>query len=231
MGLACRVQIALLLLLLLPGTAYAPVFGLFPGLDALILRADAIAVVDILEQQTSNNTMEVHQQYRVWVARTLKGDLPEKEELRVSLRYLPFSVFGSRPETLRSSDLTFRAGHRYLVFFARNPQGGDAPIYRSMNCVGAHMEVSQHTNLSTFQKGDTKKAIAALIEGFLDVKRKELGHLERQASWFLGKESPELPEAWKDLLREQRKQLLLEQRERERPPARSKDRTGGAKAG
>ncbi|MBN1475493.1 hypothetical protein JXA47_01945 [Candidatus Sumerlaeota bacterium] len=138
----------------------APIFGMFPGLDGLIERSDAIAVVEITatteerieragvpdHPQSGLNMMALYTDFEVRVLRSILGDLEEGEEYVVCLRPLPFPGL--------SWEFTqFSTGSWHLLFleskrsFSPYDPLGEPAVAFSQNCEGSHIPIAPGTDL------------------------------------------------------------------------------------
>ncbi len=107
----------LAVVLLLAEPAWAPIFGRYPGLDKLVERADAIAVVQIVECVSDKEAAPTsHVDYLVRVRDVLKGDMPGGQRLKVSLRCLPLRV-NSDARVRPFNGWGFKSDYWYIVFF------------------------------------------------------------------------------------------------------------------
>jgi hypothetical protein len=159
-------------------SAFAPIFGGFPGLDGLIQRCDAIVVADILEQKNPFKQPRLvgHEDYKVYVLKTIKGDVAEGERMVLSLRFLPLGCIRGR-----TSSAEFHFGQRQIVFLERKGDSG----YASVNYEGGHMEVSPVVDISKLKATTARGIISELLRDFVEFKREELKRLEQEIETIL----------------------------------------------
>ena len=175
-------------------TAFAPIFFKVRGIDDLIRRADAIAVMTVRKCLTVGAPERLYKDYEVLVANTLKGDIPEGR-LTVSLRRLPL-WFTATSDSKRKSPgkdksvpirQSFDFGTTHVVFFERPSAKRADIVYRSLNVAGAHILVSGiiRAPLGRPFKGlkgkSAKDAILVLLDGFIATHKADRYAPEREA--------------------------------------------------
>ena len=179
------IPVVIILLLALSKPTFAPIFGMFPGLDKLISRSDAILVVDLLKQKSSS-PFGLHEDYEVYVRKVIKGEIAQDKKMILSLRFLPFVSLLKSESNIRLG-FRFRIGERHIVFLSKNNEP-DKALYSSLNYEGGHMQVSPQNSLSKLKGDEPKEIISQLLKDFLEYKRQELKTLVHQVKLILGKE-------------------------------------------
>ena len=150
-------------------TAFAPIFGSFPGLPALIERSDAVVVLTVLEQKNplEHPRFGIHEQYKVSVHMVLKGDIPTSIKT-VSLRHLPL---GCTKGMMNPAEFYF--GQRLIVFLAKR-QDEDYLHYENLNYEGSHMQISPIGKLPDIQDKSPQQIIRQLLQDYIAYRQKEI---------------------------------------------------------
>ncbi len=148
---------ALVLLHLSCIEAYAPIFGEFPGLEKLISRAEAIAVVRIKRRPGFVSPAMGYGDYKILVEKNLKGSLPEGKCITAALRTLAYGDTWGDP---------FRYNSRHIVFFERQSHPASQASWWSLNCVGSHLGVSSWENLERFDRTSLEESIRPFVRAY-----------------------------------------------------------------
>lgn len=182
------------LLVGLPAPLPAPVFGDCDGRDSALHQSDTVAIIRILESpvvrwQREHPTepsplarfQDIHMwggylDFRVYVVKTLVGDLPDHREHMIAMRFVKFTtVSPSEAERLYwgSSDDKLTTSVLHLAFL-HNPWFG--PRYESMwepisassiNCKCSTLPLHPDTNLDLISRDNVREGIPALFRDSL----------------------------------------------------------------
>jgi hypothetical protein len=130
------------------GTAPAPIYGPFPGLDQVIKGADFI-VVTVIEKRPEMLDMGNGGIFEIQVLKVLKGNTKEGKG-RAYLRDLPFDLGSSSAIGSRSLTNEFMQGQLYLLFLCKpgthihDENGKPPPVdYEDENCAGDAIWINQ----------------------------------------------------------------------------------------
>lgn len=121
-----------------PNACFAVRITSFPGLDALIERADVIAVVVIRGPAEPGSSPNLYETRDCYVSTVLKGDVPLPRDRTVSMRLC--DTGRARLSPFGPSSFAPESGH--LVFLHKESRGDGTVDYRSIQCDGAHFPVS-----------------------------------------------------------------------------------------
>jgi hypothetical protein len=134
----------------------AVLIGNFDGLDPLINRADAIAVIRIDEHIDNRSTPNLSTTHKCYVYQTLKGSIPVGSGLPVRLT-----------DTTTSFREKFRVYSTHLVFFYKHPKDKEGIEYDSVQWEGANIEVSPFGNEKVPEGKSVKERIKILINNYI----------------------------------------------------------------
>jgi hypothetical protein len=195
-----RVIAVVALTALLCPTAYAPIFGFYPGLHSLIKQSELIAAVTILEK-LSEDDFGGSARYKIQFDKLLKGKAPEKQTVAY-LRYLEITPEAAEAELLRSPPpepspsthsfaLTeriepFRAQSRWVAFLTKARKDVDA-AYENVNCEGSTFPISPLGDLDALKMESLPDTLVLLFREYVDFKRKDLKKVEQQLDTFIHK--------------------------------------------
>lgn len=179
---AWTIPVVIVALLTVLQPVFAPTFGPFPGLDSLIARSDAIVVAELVRQQKPS-PFAGHEEWGVFVRRTLKGGVPEGKMTTLSLRPLPLVTLTRKD--LAMARPTLHTGERHVVFLQKR---GDPnrPAYASLDYEGGLMQVSPLGDASMLERDTARETIVALLRDYLAYKTRQLRQLEGQIKTILG---------------------------------------------
>lgn len=170
-------------LLLCASQSFGVVVGQFPGLHKMIEQSDAVAVIRIepLPASTNRNVILTEDDhwglYECLVMRVLKGTVPEKRNLKLSLC-----------GAITDWPYRFTVGTTYIVFLNKEPSG--YCDYRAPAIYGAVMRVSPF-NHEKEPKGDTVlEKVAHVIREGRDFCKKLHDSEQRVFSTALGEPLP-----------------------------------------
>src|SRR4051812_6536518 len=99
----CRLLITLSIVFMITAPASGAPIGNFPGLEALVDKADAIVILRIdrhLQPNVDPNLLSTHE---CFIYQTLKGDIPK--ETKITLRLMDTRTSFASPFALLSSHL------------------------------------------------------------------------------------------------------------------------------
>ena len=169
--------------------ARAPGFGVYPGLSGMIGRADAIVVARIRSEPERPTGWGGFEDYTIEVLYTLKGDVNQRGEMKVSLRHLPLllppvSDAGAVP-ILRNSALgkPFQLGERYVLFL----EGRFLGTYHNSNAAGSAFWVAPTFDPSKLTPDDVRGNIEALVGEVVAYERLRMRDLDDVAAEYLAK--------------------------------------------
>jgi hypothetical protein len=142
-----RILLTALFLAALPITAHAVRVGSFPGLDALVERADVIAIVRIDEHVQPLPDPNLITRHRCYVYQTLKGDLTAGGRVLLNLR-----------DTRGSFVSPFPLLSTHLVFLVKADGG-----YRNLAFEGSVLRLSPFGNEKALDGGTLRAKITNLV--------------------------------------------------------------------
>jgi hypothetical protein len=170
-------------LLFFANLSFATVVGEFPGLHRMIEQSDAVVVVRIEPLPASTDGSVIHGENDGWgvyeclVMRVLKGTVPEKRKLKLTL----CSYITDWPRK-------FTVGTTYIIFLNKDSSGGSD--YRAPAIYGAVMRASPF-NHEKEPKGNTVlEKVAHVIREGRDFCKKLHDNEQRIFSTALGEPLP-----------------------------------------
>ena len=157
-----KIAVAILVILAFAIPTYAYVIGNFDGLEKLIDRADAIAIVRI-DGDISADPRNGYTTKRCYIYQSLKGDIPAN-------KFLPLRLM----DTSGSYREKFRLHSAHIVFLNKSAKSRDEAEYQSVNFVGANIEISPFGNEKLPANLSTKETIKLLIQRYVEYRDKEI---------------------------------------------------------
>ena len=154
-----KTAITVLGLCLIAQVCPAPIYSGFPGIPALVERADTIAVARLVKPHTLANRIG-QQEFDAHFHMILKGDKPTNRLVRVSLRYLPYD----------QAYTGFSMASCYLLFLRKSTN--EEAMYTGLNTEGDSWELSPSPKLSDLSLLSTENAISHLLRESAEHKRK-----------------------------------------------------------
>ena len=143
-----RTLLTALFLAAFPMTAHAVRVGSFPGLDALLERADVVAIVRIDEHVEPLPDPNLITRHRCYVYQTLKGDLTAGGTVLLNLR-----------DTRRTSFVSpFQLLSTHLVFLVKTGDG-----YQNLAVEGSILRLSPFGNEKALDGGTLRAKITNLV--------------------------------------------------------------------
>ncbi len=188
-----RVVAVVALTAFLAPRAFAPIYGGYPGLSALIKQSDIIAAVTILEQ-LSEEDMGGSARYKIRFDRLLKGTSTEKQTV-VHIRFLECDEPEMLPSPAPKQRQTylfapterlqpFRPESRWILFLTKPREGIDA-AYENVNCMGSSFPLSPYRDLDALKVDSLADTLVLLFRELVDYKRTELKDWEKQLNVFI----------------------------------------------
>ena len=176
-------------------SAYAPIFGTYPGLRSLIRQSDFIAAIIILEQ-LSDEDFGGAARYKIRFEKVLKGSVSEEQAVAY-LRHLeitpeaeferpapphPLPVVTYFAPTERLAP--FRPQSRWLAFLTKAKADVDA-AYENINCAGSTYPISPLRDVGKLQAESLPDTLVLLFREYLEFERAELAEREKQLEAFI----------------------------------------------
>lgn len=153
----------LCILLALPGGA--TIIGDFDSLDALITRADAIAVIRIDSHIGEKDRLHIDiasTPHTCYVYQTLKGDIPVGKAVPMRLADTSFAFREA-----------FRLSSTHLVFLRKHSKDDKGIEYDSLLWQGANLEVSPFGNEKALTGKPVKLRIQMLVKTYREYRLQE----------------------------------------------------------
>jgi len=160
---------SLLLVIVFPQESPAPIYGLFPGLSALIESADAVVVADIVAKPT---TMDLSWGgvFKLSIRKALKGEMKEAGTYSVHLRDLPFRI-GQSNLCLSLFPDGLVPGARGVFFLKKGDRLGLGAEFGNENCEGDAFSINRNVDLKKTDGLAPQKAVEFLLEDCLAYQR------------------------------------------------------------
>jgi hypothetical protein len=176
-------------------TAYAPIYGGYPGLHSLIKQSEIVAAVTILER-LSDDDFGDSARYKIQFDKLLKGSASEKQVVAY-LRYLEIIPEeemrrtprpGPQPSThyfaLTDRLEPFRRQARFVVFLTKARKEVET-AYENVNCMGSTFPLSPLRDLDALKMDSLPDTLILLFREYVDFRRTELKEVEAQLSEFV----------------------------------------------
>jgi hypothetical protein len=192
MSVAQRAVAVVALTVALCPRAYAPIFGGYPGLRALIQQSEIIAAATVLERLPGTGDIGGSDEYKIEFTKVLKGSPPQKQatvwlrqrEITSWVEPLP-SPLPSRIYHFRPTEMgLFRPGDRYVLFLVKSERR-DNSSYENTNCEGSSFPISPLRDLASLKVESLPDTLILLFREYVDFKRRELTELEHQLNAFI----------------------------------------------
>ena len=195
MSVRRRAAALIALAALVCSSAYAPIFGTYPGLRPLIGLSDVVAAITILEQ-LSDEDFGGAARYKIRFDKVLKGAVSEEHTV-ADLRHLeitpqaeferpappkPFPVVTYFAPTERLAP--FRPQSRWLAFLSTAKEVADAQ-YENVNCAGSTYPISPLRDLEKLQVESLPDTLILLFREYVEFERAELTEREKQLDAFI----------------------------------------------
>lgn len=142
---------------------FAVLIGYYPGLQALIDKADAIVVLRIDSHIDTRSTPNLSTTHSCFVYQTLKGEIKSGETLPLRLR---------NTSLLRNFETPFALGSTHLMFLAKAGPGDPAIEYQTMHYQGANIPLSPLGHEQLPKGKSLKDKIETLIKQSIEYQKK-----------------------------------------------------------
>ena len=155
----------LLLIVFFPYDSPAPIYGFFPGMSALLERADAVVVADIAEQ-SGKNYFGGGDDFKIRIRKVMKGEAKEGQTYSAYLRDLGFYI----TQTNRCRSLFpegLRRGATGVFFLQKSDHAEPKVEFRNENCEGDAFSISPNADLKKLPGLKSREAVELLLKDAL----------------------------------------------------------------
>lgn len=164
--------------------------GVFPGLDGLFDRSDAVVVMDLYwASEPGQGVIDAHAiKYDGRVRKCLKGDIPVSDDLfTVGVHSFPITRVGD--EELGRGPHETRVPGRYVLFLRKVKSPDKGLKYVTHTCEGTSFEISRRPGLHEYDL-DGVELVSALLRDHVLEKQRELKRLRKMVALVTEKEVP-----------------------------------------
>jgi hypothetical protein len=157
----CRMLFAFGFLLAITAPAAGVLIGNFPGIEALVAKADAIVILRIdrhIQPEADGNLLSTHE---CFIYQTLKGDILKDTTIKLRLM-----------DTRSSFASPFAFGSSHLIFLVKKQSGDEPTDYRTLPFEGANIRLG-HLGHEKMPEGKTVvEQVRTVIKEAADVENR-----------------------------------------------------------
>lgn len=153
---------------LVPVPASAVRIGDYPGLEALIEKADAIVIARVDHHVDARNNPTRYTMHDCYIYQTLKGKIPSGKTTRLRLM-----------DTRDSFGTSFAMHSTHLVFLTKKRSPNEPTEYRTIQIKGANIRLPPSGHEMVLEGKTVAQRITGLLKDTIDYNQKQ--HEKEQA--------------------------------------------------
>lgn len=142
--------------------AHAVVIGLFPGMDELVRKADAIVILRVDRHHDVRSQPTLYTTHECFVCQTLKGEIPDKQRMLIQLM-----------DTRTSFATPFALHSTHPMFLIKKRSPNEPTEYRTIAYQGANVSLPPTGHEKTFQGETTAERIRSVLRRTAEWKKKD----------------------------------------------------------